>query len=339
MKKKPVKSVVKYTSKRGSVYELRNIDGELVCFVGGKKRPITREISDQFYAERPEGSSFAVYIASHCTFSPGGLGGFGCIITDKEGMPVTELSGGYESSTINRVLLMGMIKAMGFLPSKAEVEVITDSDYAPNIMNGVYRKKSNLDLWAGFETVSKDKKITCKEAKTGNEKDAIKKCMSLVEVAMYSEELHKDPGYANRQRPVKKVFSGDTFGFGPMEVPINIVGDTDKSPEMTSAEEYAEKFEVNLECAESLKAFWSGKFKSYKSFASLKTGGSDRFSAMDAESLYAECGDVAKGKVKEFLSGNDVLSALRWHCRGLSITDSIRKVLVNKDIAEKLNRK
>jgi ribonuclease HI len=72
------------------------------------------------------------------------------------------LSGGVEHSTNNRMELQAVIEAINFLGVESvneEVVIYTDSLLTMNCGKGIWKRKSNLDLWENYEKIIKGKNI------------------------------------------------------------------------------------------------------------------------------------------------------------------------------------
>ena len=101
--------------------------------------------------------------------------------------------------------------------------------------------------------------------------------------------------------------------------------------EISASAEKREIGDVNDKCRQSLNEFFSKSDHKFKDYAALKTGGMDTYSYLSiTELLQISNADI--NEVKKHLGGSDIGTALRWNCRGLSLKDSIRKVLVDKEI-------
>ena len=88
---------------------------------------------------------YLVYADGSCLGNPG-PGGWGVVVRDPEGV-VTELNGHDDSTTNNRMELMGAIEGLRATPSGAEVVLRSDSQYVVNTMTLNWKRKKNQDLW------------------------------------------------------------------------------------------------------------------------------------------------------------------------------------------------
>ena len=70
----------------------------------------------------------------------------------------------------------------------------------------------------------------------------------------------------------------------------------------------------------------------------LKTGGLDQWSNTSFSALAQDFGKEAVEEARKYLKENTLIgSALRWHGRGLTLKDSIRKVLVDQEVKRNAN--
>ena len=106
----------------------------------------------------------------------------------------------------------------------------------------------------------------------------------------------------------------------------------DASPEKMSVEAYSRKYNCHASCAAAICSFAEEPHHSFKSYASLRTGGLDNWSVLTSEELKKYLGKDVWIALKANLHGKDLLSAARWVCRGLSVKDAIMKALVDSEI-------
>ena len=73
----------------------------------------------------------------------------------------------------------------------------------------------------------------------------------------------------------------------------------------------------------------------FKAYAAIKTGGRDPWSSVSESKLKEELGPDAVKVIEEHLENPKLrLACMRWACRGLALSDAIRKVLVDKEISD-----
>lgn len=79
-------------------------------------------------------------------FSPYGEGGYAYIITNKDKQIISQFSEGELHATNNTMELKAIIKGCKAIEDGAEVIVVSDSQYALNVLSGKWKAKANLDL-------------------------------------------------------------------------------------------------------------------------------------------------------------------------------------------------
>lgn len=142
-----------------------------------------------------------------------GPGGFGTVIhyVDKNGeLHVLELSNGYESTTNNRMELMGVISGFEALNRPCEVTVISDSKYVIDAFNqkwidswvkNNWKRKSgpvlNKDLWTRLLKAMEGHKVDFVWVKGHAGHPENEKCDELATSAADSQNLLIDEGFLN----------------------------------------------------------------------------------------------------------------------------------------------
>jgi ribonuclease HI len=89
---------------------------------------------------------YLVYADGSCLGNPG-PGGWGVVVRDPNGN-VTELNGHDDSTTNNRMELMGAIEGLRATERGADVVLRSDSQYVVNTMTLRWKRNKNQDLWA-----------------------------------------------------------------------------------------------------------------------------------------------------------------------------------------------
>lgn len=106
-----------------------------------------------------------------------------------------------------------------------------------------------------------------------------------------------------------------------------------------SAEEWSHNRMINMKCACSLIDFYKKSEHHYSDYLNLKTYGSDAWSSVTADIFKSKCTKSYMEAEKYLPEPDKAASALRWYQRGLSLTDSIRKVLIEMDDETVIERK
>ena len=106
-----------------------------------------------------------IYTDGSCLKNPDGPSGWCfCVLENNKQWLV---SGGYPSSTNNRMELIAVIEALEFVQG-LEYTIYTDSLLTLNCATGVWKRKANLDLWYYFDQNSMGKKLHWQWVKAHN---------------------------------------------------------------------------------------------------------------------------------------------------------------------------
>lgn len=301
----------------------------------GQKRKLARSGARRIEAENRLDSQYLVYTDGGCSLNPGGRGGYGVVIIDCETGEISELSGGYLSSTNNRMEIMAAIEGLKALPEGVTVTLFSDSQYLLNTMDGQWQKKKNLDLWEILQNEQEKRSISLCWVRGHTGDIYNERCDHLATAAM-SGELIEDAGYVPERDSGPPRTSSSKKKTGSMGVDISIPERTtlffDKSSTTRTAKEA---------CLAGINAVNSKRSPlAFKDFKVLKTGGLDDWSQVQLADLVDMCGRDIEECVRTHLKEEaDVISCLKWYARGLRIDFAIRKVLVDAEIRKNANRK
>lgn len=94
-----------------------------------------------------------IYTDGGCIENPGGIGAW-AFVAVADGQVLHQASGSELETTNNRTELTAVIEAMewSLRSGVARPHIFTDSDVTVKCGNGVWKRKSNLDLWDRFLT-------------------------------------------------------------------------------------------------------------------------------------------------------------------------------------------
>lgn len=102
----------------------------------------------------------AAYVDGSCSPNPG-RGAYGVVIIDEEeGREICRFTGVEESSTNNRVEILGAIRAAYLMPSDVPTTIYSDSSLVVNTMSLNWKRNHNTDLWDTLDKAIKGKKIS-----------------------------------------------------------------------------------------------------------------------------------------------------------------------------------
>ena len=270
---------------------------------------------------------FLVYTDGGCAVNPGGPGGIGVVIIDQITGEFSEISKGYHATTNNRMEVRAAIEALKTVPEGAEVKLYSDSKYLVNTMQGFWSRGKNLDLWNEMDRVAAGKKVQYSWVRGHNGDPYNEKCDELATMGIDSPTKEIDQGYTWNQEAFqkkgteKKQLKGQQGG--AMGIKIDL-------PEFNLA---LGREQVNNACQNGIRRF-EGSRKTFRDYKDLRTGGLDGWSKRSPVSLTEKAGTEVCRQLRIYLDGKQLITCLRWHGRGLSLEDSVRKVLVDQEISD-----
>lgn len=288
-------------------------------------------------------SMITIYTDGGCNHNPGGRGGYGVVVTDKNGNISSEYSEGYESTTNNRMEIMAILKALDISTfMKEPVKIVSDSQYAIKCATGEWNRNANEDLWEQYDKLAKNRKIKYKWVKGHSGNRYNERCDELATLAMNKADKKRDMGYT-QHRPHSNTHltksKKEPAAYNAMGRQIEVNPFLNERRNVTDPQEYMKQYHVNESCAKAIITFYKEEKHSFKSYRQLKTGGIDYWSNKYSNELKDHIGKEKAAAV--FANIKDIkmeISCMKWICRGLSVTDAIRKVMVDKEIQLNANK-
>lgn len=302
---------------------------------------------------------YIIYTDGGCLYNPGGPGGIGVLIMNEKTKDVQERYRGYKATTNNRMELFAVIEGLSAVQKGSSVRLYSDSQYVMYCMAGMWKKKKNLDLWekldniveslwGGFDRAVKKEKLGLTWVKGHNGNSYNERCDTLATYGINQPDKVDDAGYEEQKEEGREFYRQvETHikenGGSVMETEIVIPKElSDHTPNVEDVEGYIAKYEVKESCARAVCNFYASDEHGFKDYMSLKSGGLDKYSRETAEAI-AERMSADKELYMQTLRScfddkKDVNAAARWNARGLSLEDSIRKVLVDKEINENIRK-
>jgi ribonuclease HI len=150
-----------------------------------------------------------IYTDGACDPNPGGPGGYGAVLIYNSKQK--EISGGFCSTTNNRMEIYAAIKGLEALKTACKVTLYSDSKYLVNAMterwverwkeNSWWRNKQekavNIDLWEKLLLLCKFHDVEFKWVKGHDGNSLNEKCDYLSVTALKQKDLPIDEGYKN----------------------------------------------------------------------------------------------------------------------------------------------
>lgn len=263
---------------------------------------------------------YTAYTDGGCAYNPGGAGGCACVIISDEGE--RHLSEGYASTTNNRMEISAVILALKNIPEGEQVRIFSDSQYVINCATGRWSKEKNADLWRILDSLAKKRSVSYRWVRGHSGNRYNEKCDRMCAEAMSRGDLLQDSGFR---------MEGKTPAHRTGAMGYDIPKDKDERDEIMPADEYASAYSVSIGCAEDIQRFFASG-KGFRDYAGIRTHGRDAWSSANPESI-AGYDKIEKICENLGLPEDRLKSAARWHARGLSTRDSVRKVLVDAEVA------
>lgn len=282
---------------------------------------------------------YIIYTDGGCANNPGGQGGYGAVVQDVATGELALLSEGFKSTTNNRMEIMAAIAALAKVPRGATVDLYSDSQYLINCFSGIWNVQKNTDLFERLDAVSRGKAIVMHwvPGHTGNALNEL--ADRLATEAMFGPDRKEDTGYHGEQsgRPKRTTNTKRKDG-GAMAIPISAPAGLREDMRGKSANELVSTNYISRNCAQTLVRFWKSN-RRFSDYVSLKTGGMDMWSRMKPGAIVEKLKDTRPSeKAAKFIrkclqNERKSAAAMRWYARGLSAEDSVRKVLVDAEVA------
>lgn len=264
------------------------------------------------------------YIGSVCVPNPGGKGGYG-IVLRRENQPPVLLNGGRSRTTANRVLLLSAIEVLKELDRDVSLQICCRSEYIIQTVNSGKERKTNSDLWEIIDHISCNRNIKWRYPNDETDNEYLEKCGVLIDDFLRGRgEVISDGGY-----------TGDAAGKDNWRINSSfaITDSIEKMEEERLNQIFGTDRYLSNKKAEIIHAFNQKQNKKFKDFAELKTGGKDYWSCKDMRFFNEQFGQVFVDKMRTYIGNEkDLCSFFRWHCRGLTMTDAIRKVKTDAQI-------
>ena len=288
------------------------------------------------------GFDYLIYTDGGCADNPGGPGGYAAIVIKQDVLEIEKFSGGFASTTNNRMEIMAAIVALNSLPEGSTYLLYSDSQYMINCFNGIWARRKNEDLFELLDKAAKGKTGKMEWVR-GHSGDVYNEwCDKMCQEAMAKEDLPVDSGFRypvrtdtnDAKKPVPSVKKSQQKG-------VSLDG-LRTAFDICSTEDYIRKYMVNQVCAEGILRFAKQEKHSFRDYGSLKTGGLDAWSATKRKSLLESTGYEAQimyALETFFEDDKEIDAALRWYCRGLPLLASIRKVQVDSEFKKLANEK
>ena len=286
-----------------------------------------------------EGASIVVYTDGGCE-KPGGRGAYGIVINNIKSRRTDVFSGAYRKTTNSRMEVVAAVKALHLIKTDSPIVIYSDSEYLVNTMRGVYAKKKNMDLWREMDDAAAGKNVLFVWVKGHAGYKYNELCDSLCTEAMLNGPYEVDEGYEralNKTEELQRKY--DDFGAASevTKVRITTPASSEKKPEIASVWKYCEEYNVHKDCAAMLCNFYKYDYHAFKHYAELKTFGKDYWSGIRLRELRKLIGQEEASTIAIYIEmDEEQANAIRWRLRGMTLSDAIRKIMVDRSVKTEL---
>ena len=279
------------------------------------------------------GTDLIIFTDGGCINNPGGKGAYSVVFYHQKNGNTESWSKAFESTTNNRMELMAVIAALEKIRSSDPVVLYSDSKYVVNTAKGIWKKSKNRDLWDRYDEVSKNKNILLVwiQGHSGHRYNEM--CDKLCTEAMEKGPYQKDTGFEETQTLLEKraeIIAENNEIKKIMRMRIEVSDKYNKKPTASDPGEYARKYSVKMPCAKKIVFFYQYDFHGAKHYEFIKTGGPDYWSRMKIEDIEKMREPEELDEIRKYISEDDQYAkTLKWRCRGLTLSDAIRKVMID----------
>ena len=272
---------------------------------------------------------YVIYISGRCITSHGGKGVCGHVIVDNRTRGIQTQAQAYKSTTTNRMVLTSVITVLQKIDEGESALIYSDSNYLIGTQNGSIGKYKNLDLWKQIEKYSKGKSIQFELLRGYEGAEYTEVCDRVCNKTLHTGPFIDDEGYHNFEKWSKK--SEHIKGLTQIDVlniPISVPDDPKHNPAFDVYQKYADDHRINVKCAKSILDFYSSDLRTLDAYINLRSNGNDEWSKYDEDTLKKHIDERTWSLLEKYLTGNNVLIAARWICRGLTVSDAIYKTMI-----------
>ena len=284
-------------------------------------------------------TDFDLYSDGGCLVNPGGIGACAFVLIDNSTGAITESSASYRATTNNRMEIMAVIDGLSRVPSGCSAAVYSDSQYVIKTMSGQFSRGKNLDLWERLDRVSAGKAIQWNWVRGHRGNLWNERCDEMTTAAMHSATPGCDVGYEYSQdhSPARVLNHEKTIHNGIREV-IKIPP-LFEGPEPEDWKKLKKERGISEKCARAVVSFYAAGVRSFSTYRALRTHGTDGYSFLRWDTLCEMVEEYVPKYIKKYIKEDkDAASAIRWHLRGMTLSDSIRKAMVDAEISRSVQK-
>ena len=274
--------------------------------------------------------NYSIYIEGRCT-SKSRTGSFAAIVICDATQEKAELVKTYKPTNQDRIEIIGAVAALEKVPAGSIVHFYTTSQNLAAAINDCYNPNKNQDLLQMLKKAATEKTIDFKWLKPNIDSTFCDQLLAMNHLP--SGEVLEDIGFDKFHNTNQETRDRNALiRKKAMDVKIEIPDEINRPKNVYSdPETMAIENGLNISCAEKIITFLEKNSRSFTAYKRLNVDGRDKWSRTPPWLLKITFGEKTISLVLDYLTDKeDILKALRWHGRGLPLSDSIRKVLVDK---------
>ena len=284
------------------------------------------------------GSDLIIFTDGGCE-TPGGKGAYGVVLYHQSSGDTEVFSKAFESTTNNRMELLAVIVALEKIRKPEPIVLYSDSKYVVNTAKDKFGRFANRDLWERFDEVSRNKNILFIWIQGHNGHRYNELCDQMCTKAMQNGPYAIDEGYvellrkkASLEKAIVENHDLSSIARSKFE---EIPEEFEVKPAEQTVKEYSAEYAVHLSCAKQLLYFYQYDFHAAKHYAAIKTGGRDYWSGIRDKEMRLILGEERMNVLEVYLDEVNAIKAAKWMCRGMTMSDAIKKTLIDAELYKK----
>jgi len=281
---------------------------------------------------------YTIWTDGGCAQNPNGKGGYGVVIINNNTSDKETFQQGFLSTTNNRMEVRAIMRALEEIPDGASALIYSDSKYAILTLEGTYRKKKNLDLWAIAEAlISKKRNIIFEWTKGHADDENNNLCDEMATAAQNGDDFIVDDGFvplATKQSKTPNKALQNAIEGDDVSTPVISISSVSSVSALNAIIEpmFTDAY-VNPDCANKIHEINLKSKPSFSDFSGLRVGGKDFWSVQSFDVLKFYFGAyICNYVISNIADETSAASALRWYGRGLRMEHAIRKIYVDIEI-------
>ena len=270
-------------------------------------------------------------VYTYCSFNnDNATGCCSYLIIDHDTKTLTKFGKAYADTTHHRLDLMSAINALDKIQEGKKIIIYSNSNYIMKVRDGEWNTDTNQMFWRKLENLIEKRTVTFAWNKYFKTDIFHSQLMTVCDDVMNNDtekELVQDLLFCPKQ---KNAAHDEEQHIMNLRIIMNYKGEYRERPSNIKIKDYADVYEIFPKCASSIDEFRKNKYHSLEDYKKLSTHGIDGVDAKNKEYFLNFYSKDVFDAVEQNIDDEDVqLEAIKWHFRGLSMEDAIRKALID----------